>query len=169
MHCLWKVYKAGGFHHYPPASVSQDCLCLHPISLTCSSLSFSSLLLLSSILYLCYPLCQLSSLLISLSLSACFSLSLCALWSCLPRLKHCLQSWNITLLCSLFLILQTETLSAELKHYSQSWNITLFGSLVFGAELPWHWPSGFRNSYTRSWLFLSFHIWIVQKPMYSYC
>ena len=137
MHCLWKVYKAGGFHYYPPASVSQDCLCLHPISLTCSSLSFSSLLLLSSILYLCYPLCQLSSLLISLSLSACFSLSL----------------------CSLVLFAQTETLSAELKHYSSvfsvldspDWNIVCrvetsltelkhysFGSLVFSAELPWH-------------------------------
>ena len=128
MHCLWKVYKAGGFRYYPPASVSQDCLCLHPISLTCSSLSFSSLLLLSSTLYLCYPLCQLSSLLISLSLSLLVSLSLsvlsglvcpdwnivcrvetllfCALCSWFSRLKHCLQSWNIThrVETSLFLV-----------------------------------------------------------------
>ena len=109
----------------------------HCISLICSSLSFSSLLLLSSTLYLCYPLCQLSSLLISLSLCLFLSLSL----------------------CSLVLFAQTETLSAELKHYSSvfsvldspDWNIVCrvetsltelkhysFGSLVFSAELPWH-------------------------------
>ena len=124
VHTLQHVYKAGGFHYYPLASVSQDCLCPHPISLICSSLSYSSLLLIFSTLYLCYPSVN-SPLCLSLSLSLLVSLSLCALWSCLPRLKHCLQSWNITLLCSLFLILQTETLSAELKHHSQSWNITL--------------------------------------------
>ena len=93
--------------------------CYSPLLFICATPSFNS------------PLC------LSLSLSLLVSLSLCALWSCLPRLKHCLQSWNITLLCSLFLILQTETLSAELKYHSQSWNITLFGSLVFSAELPW--------------------------------
>ena len=115
MHCLWKVYKAGGFHHYPPASVSQDCLCLHPISLTCTSLSFSSLLLLSSTPYLCYPLCQLSSLLISLSLCLFLSLSVLSGLVC--------PDWNI--------VCRVETSLTELKHYS-------FGSLVFSAELPWH-------------------------------
>ena len=67
-------------------------------------------------------------------------------------------------LCSLVLFAQTETLSAELKHYSSvfsvldspDWNIVCrvetsltelkhysFGSLVFSAELPWHfWCRG---------------------------
>ena len=91
VHTLQKVYKARGFHYYPPVSVSQDCLCPHPISLICSSLSYFSLLLISS------TLLSVSSHLSSV-IFACDLLSLS--------------------LCSLVLLFQTEILSAELKHYS---------------------------------------------------
>ena len=63
------------------------------------------------LLFIVYLLYSLSVTPNSLNSSLCLwsSLPFCALWSCCSRLRH----------------------------YLQSWNITLFGSLVFGAELPW--------------------------------